>query len=135
MTPAEVNTWAAFLIVGLPILVVLGGGLILHMAIALAVLAMFFSHPALAIVLGILWFLPWRWFIDAIAVGFGLGEGLKLAGFGQRNLRRKNRFPRRRRWSQSELSRYDDEGRRGAPRLRGRRPADYRPFDDTIDFG
>jgi hypothetical protein len=69
MTPHEVNTWALFLIVGIPILVVLGGGLILHMAIAVAALALFFSHPAVAIILAVLWWFPWRWFWAAFAVG------------------------------------------------------------------
>src|SRR3977135_1472516 len=132
MTPHEINTWVAFILIGVPILVVLGGGFILHMAIALACLALLFSHPAIAGVLGVLWWFPWRWVIDAFVVGFGLGEGLKLAGFGRR---RRRRFPRRHAWTRSELNRSDDEGRRGPPRLRGRRPADYQPFDDPIDMG
>jgi hypothetical protein len=60
MTPHEVNTWAAFLIVGVPLLIVLGGRFILHMAIALACIALLVSHPVLAIALGALWLFPWR---------------------------------------------------------------------------
>jgi hypothetical protein len=134
MTPQEVNTWALFLIVGVPVLVVFGGGLILHMAIALAALTLFFSHPAIAIALAVLWWFPWRW----LFFGFALGEGLKFSGVFGRLHRRRPRYPYndpRRRWTQVELDRHDAEFRRGAPRLRGRRPADYQLFDDTIDFG
>jgi hypothetical protein len=99
----EYNMWVTFLVVGLPLLVVFGGGLILHMAIALAALALFFSHPAIAIVLAVLWLFPWRWFWAAFAVG----EGLKLSGVFGRLHRRRPRFPRRRDWSQSELDRHD----------------------------
>jgi hypothetical protein len=131
MTPHEVNVWIAFLVIGLPILVVFGGTLILHMAVALAALALFFSHPALAIVLSALWFFPWRF----VFIGLALGEGLKFSGVFRRLSRRRPRYPRRRAWTRAELDRYDDEGRRTAPRLRGQRPADYAPFDDNIDFG
>jgi hypothetical protein len=126
MTPHEVNTWALFLIVGIPCLVVIGGGLVLHMALALAALALFFSHPALAIALGALWLLrkPLRWFVAALFVG----EGLRTSGvFGR--LSRRPRYPCRSRWSRADLRRHDEEFRRTAPRSRGE------PWDDTIDVG
>jgi hypothetical protein len=109
MTPHEVNTWALFLIVGIPILVVFGGGLILHMAIALAVLAAFFSHPAIAIAIAVLWWFPWKF----LFAGFALGEGLKWSNvFGTRP---RPHYPRRQltRDERAELEnlRYDAERR------------------------
>jgi hypothetical protein len=133
MTAAQVheyNMWVAFIVVGLPLLVVFGQGLILHMAIALAALALFFSHPAIAIALAVLWLIPWRWFW----AGLFVGEGLRLSGvFGR--LSRRSRYPRRTRWTDAELVRHDEQMHRAPPRLRGRRPQDYQPWDDTIDVG
>jgi hypothetical protein len=121
MTATEWNNWVLFLVVGVPILVVFGGGLILHMAIALAALALFFSHPAIAIALAALWWFPWRWLVAAFAVG----EGLKLSGvFGR--LHRRPRYSRRRAWTRSELDRADREDRRGPPRARDRQPIEPR---------
>jgi hypothetical protein len=97
------------------------------MAAIVAGIALFFSHPVLAIALGVLWFFPWRWFFDALAVGLGL----RVSGFASR----RPRYPRRSRWSRAELDRYDIEGRRAPPRLRGRRENEYQPFDDPIDMG
>jgi hypothetical protein len=132
MSPTEINTWAAFLIIGVPLLVVLGGGLILHMAIALAALALFFSHPAIAIALAALWFFPWRW----LFAGFALGEGLKWSGVFGWLSRRRPRYPRRRRWDRASLDAHDAAYHRAPPRSVGRRPADYNPWPgDEIDMG
>jgi hypothetical protein len=101
------------------------------MAIALAALALFFSHPVVAIILAALWFFPWRF----VFFGLALGEGLKWSGVFGRLHRRRPRYPRRRAWTDASLSRHESEYRRSAPRARGRRPADYAPFDDGVDFG
>jgi hypothetical protein len=134
MTPElahELNMWTLFIVVGLPILVVLVGGLILHMAVAVAVLALVFSHPVLAIALGAVWLFPWRWFADAVAVGLGL----RVSGFASR-LSRRPRYPRRRPWTRTELDRQDLEWRHGAPRSIGRRPNNYNPWPgDEIAIG
>jgi hypothetical protein len=56
----EYNLWVAFIVVGLPFPIVFGGHFLTGLAIAAAALALFFSHPAIAIVLAALWFFPWR---------------------------------------------------------------------------
>jgi hypothetical protein len=87
--------------------------------------------PSFDIIALALWFFPWRF----LFFGLALGEGLKISGVFGRLHRRSPRYPGRRGWSQSELARHDQEFRRAAPRAVGRRPQDYVPFDDGIDFG
>jgi hypothetical protein len=132
----EINMWIAFIVVALPCLIVFGGRFLTSMAIALAALALFFSHPILAIAIAVLWLFPWRIFWAAFAVG----EGLKFSGiFGRLHRRsrryRRSLYPRRRRWNVASLDAHDENFRRGPPRTRGRRPEDGVPWDDPIDFG
>ena len=94
----EYNMWLAFIIVGLPVLIVFGGHFLTSMALAVAALALFFSHPAIAIVIAIAWLFPWRF----LFFGFALGEGLKFSGVFRRLGRRRQRYPRRSRWSRAD---------------------------------
>jgi hypothetical protein len=116
------------------ILLLLGGAVLYGlmptygaMMLALAALWVLGKAPLLFFVLAGAWLFPWRWFLAFVVAGFGLGEGLKLAGFGWRRTR--YRYPRRRAWDARSLAAHDEEFRRG------RRPADYAPFDDPIDIG
>jgi hypothetical protein len=107
----EFNLWVLFIVIGLPVLVVFGGHLLTSMAIALASLALLFSHPALAIVLGLLWLFPWRWALDFFIGGYAAGLGFGAAS--RRSMRM--RYPRRRAWSRNALDAHAHRASRPAP--------------------
>lgn len=136
MTSDQWTIFIAAMLLGAPF-VLMAGKLPRRMALILGFLWLLFSHPFWGVVLGAVIILhkPVRWLIEGLAIG----EGLKWSGVFQarnpRALRPGGRYPRRRAWTDAELTRHDEEDRRGPPRAAGRRPADYAPFDDTIYLG
>jgi hypothetical protein len=86
MTPHEINSWGAFLILGVPRIITFGGAFAVHAMIILASLALFISHPAIALAIGIPWLLrkPLRWLAEGAFAGFGAGLGLRASGFARR---------------------------------------------------
>lgn len=82
MTPHEWNSWIAFLILGVPLIITFGGPFAFHAAIILASLALFVLHPVAALAIGAAWLLlgPLRFVLLWFVGGFALGEGLKLSG-------------------------------------------------------
>jgi hypothetical protein len=128
VNPSEINTWAAFIILGVPFITVFGGPFGWCAMWIFASVALFALHPAFAIILGLAWLLlfgPLRFVLKFLVGGYALGLG---AGFALRP-----RYPRRSRWTRDELNRHDVEGRRGPSRAVGRRVSDYAPFDDNLD--
>jgi hypothetical protein len=78
MTPHEVNTWIAFIILGAPLITVFGGPFGWCAMWILAALALFFSHPIIALALGVPWLL--RMPLRSLLWGLFFGEGLRLSG-------------------------------------------------------
>jgi hypothetical protein len=118
------------------ILLLLGGAILYGLApaygafaLAIAGLWLAATAPLLFFALAGIWLL--RWLIADFLL-FLIGGYAAGLGFGRAT---RPRYPRRTRWSRAELDRNDVEGRRAAPRLRGRREGDYQPFDDPLDMG
>jgi uncharacterized membrane protein YccC len=110
------------LVLLLPFAVVFGGWFAWRVVVILIGLGLLFTYP-LAGALYLIVLAAWR--PIKIFVAFLIGGYAAGWGFGRAT---RPRYPRRRRWSARELNRYDDEMRRSAPRLRGRRVADYNPW-------
>jgi hypothetical protein len=141
MTADQSTLFIAAALIATPVVLLMSGRVIRHMALCLLWLALFFSHPVVGTLAGfviLLWW-PLKWFVLALFFGEGLGLGLRGSGFANRLSRRRPRFPsahggrpvrfaRRRPWTHTELARHDKEDRRGPPRAAGKRLEDYNPW-------
>jgi hypothetical protein len=132
MTPDQVhsiNMLIAMIIIGLPLAVVFGGPFLWRGFVIIAGLGLLGLHPPLGFLFFVLIAL---WRPIKLLAGFLIGGYAAGLGFGRAT---RPRYPRRRPWTTTSLQRHDAEFRRGPPRLRGRRPEDYQPFNDPIDMG
>jgi hypothetical protein len=89
MNPHDPNFWPAFLILGVPLIIMFGGPYGWRALVLLGALAGLAYAPMIAIPLFILWCLRWLIadFFLAFIAGLGGGLGLKASGLFRRNRR------------------------------------------------
>jgi hypothetical protein len=86
MTSHEINSWGAFILIGVPLVITFGGAFAVHAMVILAGFALLVSHPTIALAIGMVIVLrrPLRWLAEGVFAGFGAGLGLRASGFARR---------------------------------------------------
>jgi hypothetical protein len=127
---ADPNFWPAFLLLGVPLIVLTGGPFGWRFLVILGALVGLAYAPLISLAVIVLYLLrtPLRWAAEGLIVGFAGGIGARLSGVFASPERAERQ---RERWLARRDRRRSRE--RGAPRARGRRPREYFPFDDGID--
>ena len=131
MTPHDAaNFWPAFLILGVPLIILAGGPYGWSFLVLLGALAGLAYAPVISIAVFVLYLLwtPIRWFAESLIIGFAGGLGARISGAFSSPERAERE---RERWVARRDRRFARE--RGAPRARGRRPQQYFPWQEHGD--